>query len=365
VTQHRTLIGSTPPGVSESTVQTTRGGREGRLHPGLVAGTLIFLSFGAATLIFWYIASTNGLVNLSEGALYLVRSAGLAGLLIGALGLFLVVSAFRRAALPIADVLAAIERVAAGEYDIEVSEQGPREIRVLSRAFNAMADQLSTRDAAERRLAAEIARELVTSGSEMRQSMEALDPAADEPLRIASERAERLWRLILDVNTLALARNGQLTLASEPTDLCVLVPDVMSGLHREASARGVALRADIPEPPFFFMVDPKRFRQVLRCLLVNALTRSPQSTDVQVELAELHKPTQVQLKVTDRGSTISPEQLPFILERVGQSNEIGTGLELLVVKQLVQAQRGEVLATSETERGTSITVVLPQDAPRD
>jgi signal transduction histidine kinase len=364
VTQHPTLTRGKPTGASDSSIRASRGGREGRLNPALVIGTLIFLSIGAFTLVFWYIASTTGLVNLSESAVYLVRSAGLAGLLIGAIGLFFVVNAFRRAALPIADIITGTDRVAAGEYDIEVGEQGPREIRALTRAFNAMADQLRTRDAVERRLYTEIARELVTSVNSLRQSMDVPTPAEDGRLIVAQDRAERLSRLIQDVHTLALARNGQLTLAAEATDLCVLVPDTISGLHRDASARGVALRADIPDPALFFVVDPKRFRQILKCLLVNALSRSAINTDIQIELSELKRPTQVQIKVTDHGTMIPPEELPFIFDHTGQASDIATGLELVVVNQLVRAQGGEVLATSTSDRGTSISVTLPPDTPR-
>ena len=361
MTEHQPITHSRAIGVGDS---ADRAIRASRLHPGLVAGTLIFLSVGVFTLAFWYMASSTGLVNLSESALYLVRSAGLAGLMIGVLGLFVVVSAFRRAALPIADILAATERVAAGDLEIEVGEQGPREIRALTRAFNGMTDQLRTRDTGDRRLATEMARELVTSVNAMRQSMDALNPSGDENLTLTLERADRLSRLIQDVNTLALARNGQLSLAAEATDLCVLVPDTLSSLHREASLRRVALRADIPDPSLFFVIDPKRFRQILKCLLMHGLARSPENSDIQVELSELRKPTQVQVKITDHGRTIPPEELPFIFDHLGLSNEIGTGVELVVVKQLVQAQRGEVLATSGSELGTCITVLLPPDTPR-
>jgi signal transduction histidine kinase len=325
---------------------------------------MIFVSVGVSTLIFWYFASTTGWINLSEGALYLVRSVGLAGLLIGAAGLFIVVSAFRRSALPVADLVVAAERVAGGEFSVHVGEQGPREVRMLARAFNEMSDQLGTRDASDRRLSLDVARELLSSANALMQGMEALTPAADEATLTARERAERLSRLILDVHTLSLAKNGQLSLAPEPTDLCVLVPDTISALHREASARGVSLSADIPDPSIFFVVDPRRFRQILRCLLLNALSRSPAQTDIHVDLAELTKPRQIQLKVTDRGISIAPEELYFVFDHVNQGNEISTGLELVVVKQLVQAQRGEVMAANENEGGVSFVVVLPPDTPR-
>jgi signal transduction histidine kinase len=325
---------------------------------------MIFVSVGVSTLIFWYFASTTGWINMSDSALYLVRSVGLAGLLLGAGGLFLVVSAFRRSALPVADLMAAVERVAGGEYNVQVNGQGPREVRMLARAFNEMSDQLGTRDSAERRLVLDIARELLASSNDMMQSMEGLDATQVEAVYTAQARAERMSKLILDIHTIALAKNGQLSLAPEPTDLCVLVPDTISGLHREASARKVSLSADIPDPSIFFVVDPRRFRQIVRCLLLNALARSPADTDIHVDLSELTKPMQIQLKVTDHGVPIPPEDIVFIFDRVSQGSEISTGLELVLVKHLTQAQRGQVMVVGENGQGTSFVVVLPPDTPR-
>lgn len=334
-----------------------------KVNPVLIAGTLIFLSVGAATLIFWYIASTTGFVNLSEGGLYLIRSAGLAGIIVGAIGLFIVVNTFRRAALPIADLMAATERVTAGDYDIEVTEQGPREIRALTRAFNEMTDRLKTRDAKERKLTTEIAHELLESATALKQAVDSLKASDAGTSSGVREGIERLQRFAEDIDTVTHARNGPLSLSPEPTDLCVLVPDTISGFHREASARGVALRAELPETPLFFVLDPRAFRQILKHMLIHALGRSSENSDIHVELSQIRKPSQVQLKVTDQGATIPPEELPFLLDHMSPGNQVASGLELVVANQLVQAQGGEVLVSSTADRGTTVTVLLPPETP--
>lgn len=339
-------------------------GHEGKVNPVLIAATLIFLSVGAATLVFWYVASTTGLVNLSEGSLYLVRSAGLAGILVGAICLFIVVNTFRRAALPIADLLAGTEQVTKGEYDIEVTEQGPREIRSLTRAFNEMTDQLKNRDVKDRRLSSEIAHELVQSTQVLRKAVEEAPAVTGEAGPAVREVADRLLRFAQNIETLNSIRNKQFFLTPEPTDLCVLVPDTISGLHREASGRGVALHAELPEVPLFFVVDPRVFRQVLKHLLIHALGRSSAGSEIHVELSQLRKPSQVQVKVTDHGATIAPEELPFLLEHMSSGNPFATGLELVVVNQLVLVEGGEILVSSTDDRGTTITVLLPPATPR-
>ncbi len=363
VTQRQPLTHATRPGSTEPAVRTRRAGRTRWFHTALVTGTIFVLTVGASTLVFWYVASTTGLVNLSEGAIYLVRSVGLAGLLIGALAMFILVSTFRRAALPIADVLAATEHVAVGEYDIEVAEKGPREIRTLTRAFNAMADQLRQRDEAERRLAVEIAHELDSALGSMRESLETPGPDEENAPRFAFAQAQRLSQLIRDVNILALTRSRDLTFSREATDLGVLVRDTMSALHRVASARGVALRAAIPDPAPVYETDPARFQHILQCLLVNAVARSAEGGEVRVDLTELPKPLRVQVTVTDHGTEIPPSDLRLIFERLRRGDGIGTGLELVIAKQLVQVHGGELFATSGSERGTSITLVLPLEQP--
>jgi two-component system sensor histidine kinase BaeS len=365
VTRHQTLTRAARSGSTEAPVPTRAAKRAGWLRPGLITGTAFVLTVGASTLVFWYIASTTGLVNLSEGALYLVRSIGLAGLLIGGLGLFVIVSAFRRGALPIADVLAATDRVAAGEYDIEIGEQGPREIRSLTRAFNAMTDQLRRRDEAERLLSAEVARELNASLNGLRQSLETLNTGEEELLQVAFAQAYRLGEIIRDVNTLALIRSRELALTREATDLGVLVHDTISGLHRDASARGVALRAALPEPSPVYELDRTHFGQILQCLLVNAMARSAAGEEIQVDLTELPKPTRVQVTVTDHGSEVPPAELPLLFERLSHGDGIGTGFELVIAKQLVQLQGGDVVATSDRERGTTVTLVLPLESPHN
>src|SRR5258708_34046499 len=62
-------------------------------------------------------------------------------IVVGGLGIFLTVRSLRRVARPVAEVMEAAERVADGDYAVRVAEQGPREMRNLTRSFNSMTER--------------------------------------------------------------------------------------------------------------------------------------------------------------------------------------------------------------------------------
>ncbi len=312
---------------------------------GLVLATLFFIATGLATLAFWYEVVTSELLIVNDSELYFIRNIGLIGLMIGALALFVTIGTFRRAALPIADLMEAIERAAGGDLNIQVEERGPREIRALTRAFNEMLAQWRLREEDQRRLSAEIARELQTRASGL-----------DSPAR-----QRDLAQLIEDWHTLTLAATNALVLDREPTDVAALVREVLTALHPTASECGVALRAEIADPAPVGQIDRARLAEVLNKLLLHALSRTAPGGTVDVQLAEERKPHRVEIAVTDHGRVLSPAELQDLFTRRGHTAPLGTGLELPLAARLVQAQGGEISAASDDENGTTIAFVLSLD----
>lgn len=66
------------------------------------------------------------------------------------------------------------------------------------------------------------------------------------------------------------------------------------------------------------------------------------------------------LTVCDNGSGISPELLPHVFER-GVTDGNGTGLGLVIVKNVVKLHGGEVAIESEAGKGTAVTLMFPID----
>ncbi len=206
----------------------------------------------------------------SSGVWLLVVCAAIAGS---------VALVLRRIAVPVADLIAAANRIARRDFRARVESDGtgPRWVRDVSRAFNAMATELDAQDQARRHLMADIAHELRTPLAIVQGKLEGLIdgvyPRDDERLQGLLEDTRVLARLVDDLRTLSTAESGALGLTKEPTDIVALVHDVVSSLEQPAQAAGVRLEIRNGAGPNdqAISMDPVRIREVLINLLINAL----------------------------------------------------------------------------------------------
>jgi signal transduction histidine kinase len=283
-------------------------------------------------------------------------------LIAGAFGIWLTVRTLRRTTAPIADVMEAAERVANGDYDARVAEQGPRETRDLAHSFNAMTARLQTHEAQRRALLADVTHELRTPLTVMQGNLEALldgvYPRDDEHLTPILEETRVLARLVEDLRTLSLAESGALKLHKEPTDLEILIEETVAAFRAQADSAQVQLGVDTPGdlPPLD--LDPVRLREVIANLINNALRYTPAGGLIEVTAAQAE--SQIQLTVRDTGSGIAPEDLPHVFDRFYKSEQSrGTGLGLAIARNLVAAHGGEIAAESQTGGGTTFRITLP------
>ncbi len=344
------------------------------LRLGLYWGTLFLLAVGGCTLAFWILASVSGNFNIGAQELYFVRGAGLIALALGAAGLFFIFSALRRVSLPTREMMESAERIAQGDYSARVDEQGPRELRSLARSFNFMAEQLRNNEEERRTLIYNIANELRTPLTMLKEDVEGLlngNFARDDAhFKLILGETIRLSNLVQEMRMLALAESRGLIMHSEPTDLNALVRDTVALYHRDASAHNIGLHAVVPDETLTAMVDPARIQQAIGNLLEDAL-RAPLKSDIRVELTETETeedkktPPFAQIEIAYRASVIAPEQLSGYFERFYRPADANTntesGLGLAISKLLIQAHGGDISVSSDTRRGTQFRIMLPLD----
>ena len=103
--------------------------------------------------------------------------------------------------------------------------------------------------------------------------------------------------------------------------------------------------------------------QVLSNLIDNSIRHTPSGGRITVGAKDGDR--RIVLSVSDTGSGVSPEDMPFIFERFYRADksrsraEGGTGLGLAIAKTLVQAHGGTIAARSQAGRGTTIEISLP------
>ncbi len=335
---------------------------------------LLCLAIFAAVIVF--VVNALGLVHLSVaaspwllplGALVVVFIVAVAG--VGGFGL-------RRIFMPLDDLLDAAGRVAEGDYSIQVSETGPREVRALSKAFNNMAARLHLADEQRRNLLADVTHELRTPLTVIQGNLEGmLDgvyPPDEANLRSLLEETTVLSRLVEDLRTLALAESGALKLRKEPTDLLLLIHDTVAAFQATAESGGVDLTVETGDDSSSgrerdeagLEIDPARIRQVLSNLVANALRYTPPGGRVCVQCRM--SGTGAILEVQDSGPGISADDLPHVFERFYKSGDSGgMGLGLAIAKHLVSAHGGTIEAESPAEGGTLMRVSLQGSGKED
>jgi signal transduction histidine kinase/ActR/RegA family two-component response regulator len=171
-------------------------------------------------------------------------------------------------------------------------------------------------------------------------------------------------RLIDDLLDTSRIAAGKIQLEVRPVDLGAVVHDVVTLAAQNPRASALLSPASI-EPGCLVAGDRDRLHQVVTNLVANALKFTPVGGRVDVRLRRVER--DVELVVSDTGEGISADQLPQIFDRFHQVDRSrtrrhgGLGLGLTIVRHLVEAHGGTVLADSAGRgHGAVFTVRLPR-----
>jgi two-component system OmpR family sensor kinase/two-component system sensor histidine kinase BaeS len=286
--------------------------------------------------------------------------------------------AFRRIGSPIAEVMAAADALAEGDFSIRVRENVPGELGRLAGSFNRMAARLDRAEQQRRSLTADVAHELRTPLHVIQGNLEGiLDgvyPASPEQLTAVLEETRLLSRLVSDLQTLSLAEAGQLALHLQPVSAADLLADVATSFLTQAVEAQVELQVELPEggDHLELNADPDRLDQVLSNLVANALRYTPPGGQIILRAEPVTGDVGggirggIRLTVADSGQGIQPADLPNVFERFWRGDRsrtraggAGSGLGLAIAKQLVQAHGGQISVDSQPGEGTRFTIDLP------
>lgn len=178
--------------------------------------------------------------------------------------------------------------------------------------------------------------------------------------------AHRTIAMLDELLDLARLRMGlTLQLERRPTDLVGLAGAAVAAHQTLAEKHLVELRTALPA--LVGVWDRFRLARVLDNLLGNAIKYSPSGGPVHVTV-DRQGQTAV-LAVADQGIGIPAEEVPLVLERFTRASNavgfLGTGVGLWSVNHLVRAHGGELAIESEEGVGTTVTVRLPLEPPKD
>jgi signal transduction histidine kinase len=174
-----------------------------------------------------------------------------------------------------------------------------------------------------------------------------------------------LLDLINDILDLAKLEAGQLTIQEEVVDISSIVRESMRLVAALAEKTNVQLVEATPDDYPSLRADSRRMRQILINLLSNAVKFTPEKGRVQVTVVPTMSGCSIQ--VSDTGIGMRPEQITKAMEPFGQIDSKisrkyqGTGLGLPIAKHLMELHGGTLTITSEADRGTTVTITLPEE----
>lgn len=324
--------------------------------------TLSAVGISLATVIVVYISVVT--IGGAGGDLSSVKSqiviGGLvAGLLAAAIGVY----STHVAVGSVSRLQDAARKVADGNFETTIPVASAGQLGQLARTFNEMQRRLAELDSARKQFIANASHELRTPIFSLGGFVELLedeDPSPEERaefVRTMRQQIERLTKLTADLLDLSQLDAGAMVMHPRSVDLSALAREVTREFGARAELRGSRLELRTPERPAVALGDPDRVRQIIRILLDNALTHTPEGTKVTVTTYSANR--RAELTVSDEGSGIPQRVQGRIFERFYTADSAGgSGLGLAIASELAQRMEGAITISS-SRRYTAFTLDLP------
>jgi len=190
---------------------------------------------------------------------------------------------------------------------------------------------------------------------------DAAPPVQAELVETIAHHTSRLEALVADLLESTRLEAGQLTLASQPTDLRRVVERTVTAIAPLIEKKKQHMETILPDGPAMADIDRRRIEEVLTNLLANANKFTRKGGHIRVTLE--HQQEELVIAIADDGPGIPREQQKGLFQRfhVGpdHAGKTGVGLGLYITRQLVELHGGRVWVESKPARGSTFSFALP------
>lgn len=276
-----------------------------------------------------------------------------AGLLAGGIALLIGFWLLRQTMVPLRELNAAAQQITRGHLNERVRVHNYDELGHLAQSFNEMAASLEKSEKAKRHMIADVAHELRNPISIVRAGLEGLMDGVLQPtpdnFAALHNKSLLVSRLVDDLQQLAQADAGQLSIQKQPCDLRELLQHIHATIGVQLEEQGVKLSLELSEELPLVEADIQRIEQVLLNLLSNATRHTPSGGTIRVVAQKLDEGS-VRVSVCDTGLGLSEEDLAHAFDRFYRADKSrarssgGSGLGLSISKALIEAHGGRIWA---------------------
>lgn len=193
-----------------------------------------------------------------------------------------------------------------------------------------------------------------------------LRPELVSDLKKLGTSMRSLVTMINDFLELARLEGVGFKLDTRPLDLAALLRTTCEDFRPLLETSDLEWQDLTPDGHAWVNADPQRISQVITNLFGNALKFTPPGGRITTRVRTID--SQVEVEVQDTGPGIPDELLPRLFERYSRAIEsqqvAGSGLGLMIVRELIEAHKGEVGVESRPGEGSRFWFRLPRAPPQ-
>lgn len=281
--------------------------------------------------------------------------------------------------LPIQKIGTVIKEMVNGNYQAKTEVYDDNEIGVLARETDILAEKLEVaRNESERMLQAQkdyvsnISHELRTPVTVLRSSIEALydgivpeEDIKDYQQQMLSETIA-LQRLVNDMLELSRLQNEDFPIEKENVELLSILEDAVRCGTLISRERKIQIHFEKRKEEWMFLGDYGRLRQMFLTVIENAVKYSETGKNIWVQTSE--KGDHYYISIQDEGIGIPEEQQKLVFQkfyRASYGGEQGTGLGLVIMKNIADRHDVEVRLSSVYGKGTKVTFIFQKNKEMD
>ncbi len=194
------------------------------------------------------------------------------------------------------------------------------------------------------------------------------NPGGLKPAATIRRNSRQLLHLVNQMLDLSKLESGAMKLHLVQGDVVNYLRYLAESFHSLAKSKDIRLHFLTELPELIMDYEPQRLQQVVSNLLSNAFKFTPAGGDVFFNVSAVGASSAkrtLQLIISDTGSGIPAEKLPFVFDRFYQADDTptrqseGTGIGLSLAKELVKLMNGDLSVSSVAGCGAAFTVALP------
>lgn len=291
---------------------------------------------------------------------------------------FLLLKIRRKYQIPLKLLENASEEISKGHFNVSVKSSATEELGPLIINFNKMKDDLAylfdkqaEYEASRKELLATISHELRTPISAIKMYAEGLKSGLAEDFEtfgqyidVIHSKADSLNKLIDDLFLHSQQELSQLKINKVEIYSHKLFAQIVEPLKIQFASDTVRFESKIDIPDVLLSVDVRRIEQVILNLVQNA--RKHVKNDGLIIFEVSQEADFIKISVSDNGTGIRPEDMPFIFERFYQGKDSktgdyqGAGLGLSICKYIVEAHGGKITVETALKTGSRFTLTIPK-----